>query len=187
MRFESTYKRLLVAFLAVAALSAIAVFSQMALKGSFQSMLPWNFRRKQTATEASFLTHYGKCKDTVIDRCEIPGDIDSYILSVNEKGQEGWILSSRGEKSVEFLREVDDYCPEHARFRYIVLNQGYVCVYRGKRKDPAFLHREYTKITESSIVSPKDKELLRAGFVLEDDPSEVDGKVSKYLEGLIED
>ncbi len=175
------------AFLAVAALSAIAVFSQMVAKGNFESMLPWSFRKKESGAEASFLTLYSKCKDTVINRCEIPADVDSYILSVGEKGQEGWVLSSRGEKSVEFLREIDDYCPEHAGFRYIVLNQGYVCVYRGKKKDPAFLHREYTKITESSIVRPKDKELLRAGFILEDNPSEVDAKVSKYLEGLIED
>ncbi len=179
---SSAFNRLLVALLVLCAFAGGVVLDKVLLKGTGQ-----RFPEMSSASHGEHLvtyrTLYIKCGDvTVVTETVEENDLEPYLAAVSPK----WNVSSQDDSGREFFRSVDDFCPEHSRFRFITLTGGQVAVYRGKGPaNPGFLVREYSHLTESSL-RRAEKDELRTGLVLEDEPDAVDGKVAKYLEGLVE-
>ncbi len=135
------------------------------------------------AIQISYSTEYAKCGDILVEIVEIPaGEFETSLVTA---AAEWGIPALKDESGAKFRKKIDDYCPEHANYRLITLSKGFVAVFRGKRLDPAFLIKEYRGLPESAL-HERDRELLRAGVILEGEPDEIDSIVARYLEGIEE-
>lgn len=131
---------------------------------------------------AVFETRYSLCGCVVVEERELEGGkIDLASLS----GTPVWQLAGAREGLSCFFRAVNDYCPEHSRFRLITLKDGVVAVYRGKRAVEGFLVKSYPELQER-LMTPDTRQTLTAGVLVEGEPSEVDHTVELYLEGIID-
>ncbi|HHY35681.1 MAG TPA: hypothetical protein GX510_08675 [Firmicutes bacterium] len=136
----------------------------------------------ERAARAVFETRYLLCGCVVVEERELEGGkID--VLSAS--GAPVWQLAGAREGLQCFFRVVNDYCPEHSRFRLITLKDGVVAVYRGKRAVEGFLLKSYPELQEG-LMTPGTKQALTTGVLVEGDPREVDHTVKLYLEGIID-
>lgn len=158
---------------------------------------PWPFKSTARAGVArvKYVEEYTRCKDVSVLVEEIPQDRVEELLASLAPGWE--VISSAGPE-VEIRRRTDGFCPDHLDFRFISLYKGtpgeslHVCVFRGKKADPAFLVKERRDLDEAALAPyPKDREDLRTGVLVGHEPEDTvpfdpDEKVAKYLEGLTE-
>ncbi|MBE3520260.1 MAG: hypothetical protein IMW97_08255 [Firmicutes bacterium] len=131
---------------------------------------------------AVFETRYLLCGCVAVEERELEG---GKIDVSSPSGTPAWQLASAREGRPCFFRVVDDYCPEHSRFRLITLKDGVVAVYRGKRVVGGFLLKTYPELQERLMTSDT-RQVLTTGVLVEGDPREVDQTVKLYLEGIID-
>lgn len=180
----SGFNGLLVALLVLCAFAAGVVLDKVVLKDR-SLWPPMTTPSVGDEVQVHYHTLYTKCKDVVTETDVVSrGSIGDYLAQVAREWQVS--LSSGSDSVHQFSRSIDDFCPEHSRFRFVTLAEGAGAVYRGKELSQAgLLVRMYTDIPESRL-RKTEKDLLRAGIVLEDEPGLVDAKVAKYLEGIID-
>lgn len=145
--------------------------------------LPFGFQSEPSddMVVVTYTTRFLKCDCIGTSEERVPkATLESYLASVSPE----WRAAGRRDSKVEFMRQVDDYCSYHARNRLIILQKGYVHVYRGETPDSRYLMREFRELAEGQIPDVKTRELLKQGVKLEDDPAVVDAKVRLYLEGI---
>lgn len=178
---SSAYGKVFWALCVFCVAMAALVLGKLYSGGRFGEGLPWFNPKTATHSLVTYRTEY-KCKDVIVSTVEVPEvGLDAYLAAVNPE----WGKPASGVTGHQFTRLDPGYCPDHARFRLICLSGGHVAVYRGKTPDPAFLLKEYKDLPESSL-HPRDRDVLREGLVIEDDPDEVDALVAKHLEGIKE-
>ncbi|QUL98483.1 MAG: hypothetical protein IMF26_10830 [Candidatus Fermentithermobacillus carboniphilus] len=186
-RRGTPYKKVLTVLVLLGILTGVLAAVQFFLKDlgiSIPFVLP--FVRQPVPETASvkvtFVTRYAKCDDVTTTSEEISRDrVESFISTISGE----WSAVGKDGSGVQLLRTIDDYCPHHSRTRLIILNRGHVAVYRGTTPDPRFLIKEYPDIRESAL-EEKCRDLLKKGYLIEDEPALVDEKVRLYLEGIID-
>ncbi len=180
------FNGLLVALLVLCAFAGGVVLDKVVLKGR-SLWPPITAPSSGDEIQVQYHTLYTRCGDEVIETDSVSRDaIGDYLGAVSTEWQASSRASSGTDSGHHFSRSVDDFCPEHARFRLVTLTGGLVAVYRGKESSqPKLLIRVYRDLPESHL-RKTERELLKAGIVLEDEPGLVDAKVAKYLEGIID-
>lgn len=91
----------------------------------------------------------------------------------------GWHLRYMDASSVLLVRSVEALCPEDAPYRTVVLREGRVAVYYGRRPHEEAI-KEITHLREEDLLDA-DKARLRQGVVVRGDQ-----EVRRLLEGLID-
>ena len=195
---QSRVRAALLALLALTAVAGVLVLrGVLAEKGG---AIKWPFAGKAGVEPAetlrvTYVERYARCGDTVRSVIEIPtGERDSLLSNLGAE----WKVGARNESGLELERDVAGFCPEHRDYRYVVLYRAtpleplHVCVFRGKKADPAFLVKERRDLDEAALAPyPKEREALRSGIIVGPGPEDseecdVDEKVDTYLQGIAE-
>ena len=180
----------------ISALTVVA--AAFVLEGIFfkhAGVWPWVFRAREQApvfAKVTYVQKFTRCGDAIATVRDMPKEEVAGLLAALAPG---WRVTWSEDSNVEVQRDLDDFCPEHRDYRFVVLYRDSpaeslrVCVFRGKKIDPAFLVREITDLTEDRLY-PRERAELRAGVLVPDPqdtaPGDVDEKVAAYLQGIAE-
>lgn len=188
-------RALLVALSALTIVAAALVLEGLLAEDTLRTW-PWFLKNREKTPGVSRITYVEKflrCGDTITAARDVPEDeVSGVIAGLSPE----WRATFGGDRGIEVLREIDDYCSSHRDYRFIALYRdspgtpAHVCVFRGRKADPAFLIKERRDLTES-LLYPRERESLWAGvevsLVPEDSLStDLDGKVDSYLQGVAE-
>ncbi|MGI6620578.1 MAG: hypothetical protein ACOX35_03880 [Bacillota bacterium] len=129
-----------------------------------------------------YVTRYGKCNDAATAGKDVSRDrLEALFASLSE----GWAVMEERDGTIELVRVIDDWCPNHKHYRLIKLHRGHVVVFRGQDPDDRFILRGYRELEEYLIEHPQTLEQLKQGVLLfDEDPDHLDLLVRSYLEGI---
>jgi hypothetical protein len=173
-----TWKAIGVLALVTAFLAAITFYALLSKRKPGTGENPGSVQ----PVRAVFETRYLRCGCISVEERELQGG-SAELLSISSGPT--WQLAGGRDGISCFFREIDDYCPEHSRFRLITIKDGVVAVYRGKRAIQDFLVRSYPALRED-LMMPATRQTLANGVVLEGEPATIDETVDLYIEGIID-
>jgi len=180
---NSLFKRVLLGLALLCFAGALVVLGAILHRDLVPRLFGEGPAMEKNSVRLTYTTRYLRCDDIETITQEISRDkVDAFVSSLSPE----WHAVGREDSGVQLLKEVDDYCPLHKRTRLVILTpKGNLAVYRGQEPDPRFLVKEYGSVHES-MLEPKTREILRKGYMIEDDPDQVEEKVRLYLEGIID-
>jgi hypothetical protein len=141
-----------------------------------------NHDSRVSSVRVTYITRYQKCDDTSAVSEDIDqGGLESFLASLSED----WNAMGESSETVQLLKVVNDWCPNHKNYRLIKIQGGNVRVFRGQSADERHIVYDLKALTESSIIHQETQDKLRLGVVLfDEDPGNLDTLVKSYLEGI---
>ncbi len=141
-----------------------------------------NHGSEVSSVRVTYITKYQKCDDiSVVSEDIDQSEIESFLASLSEE----WKAIGKSSGTVQLLKVVDDWCPNHKHYRLIKIVGGNVKVFRGQSADERYIVYDLKALTESSIIHQETLDKLKAGVVLfDEDAGNLDALVRSYLEGI---
>ena len=114
---------------------------------------PSNHGAGVSPVRVTYITRYQKCDDTSAITEDIDqGGLDTLIASLSED----WSAIGKNPETVQLLKVVDDWCPNHKHYRLIKIHRGNVMVFRGQVVDERYIVYNLKDIKESLKMCIRD-------------------------------